>query len=200
MCTHCCKIRRPRTRQRCHSVCWFWTNLTHISGFLCLILNTYFSSSSHFPMRETAMQGCQELFPKLSKNVGNFHGEVTMTLFILGRLACIQSWNLLKTLLSYWYFPLISFQILSGASVQKSCSCSHKNSRQIHEERLTIMAEPSMGIFGQFGFVLSVRLRTKGLWVHIPLLSFRLQIWRLFQARRSLTFRQLLSVDSLWNV
>ena len=57
-----------------------------------------------------------------------------MTLFILGRLACIQSWNLLKTLLSYWYFPLISFQILSGASVQKSCSCSHKNSRQIHDK------------------------------------------------------------------
>ena len=37
---------------------------------------------------------------------------------------------------------------------------------------------------------LSVRLRTKWLWVQILLLSLKLQIWRLLQARSSLTFRQ----------
>ena len=37
---------------------------------------------------------------------------------------------------------------------------------------------------------LSVRLRTKWLWVRIPLLSLKLQIWRLLRARSSLTFRQ----------
>ena len=37
---------------------------------------------------------------------------------------------------------------------------------------------------------LSVHLRTKWLWVRIPLLSLKLQIWHLLQARSSLTFRQ----------
>ena len=37
---------------------------------------------------------------------------------------------------------------------------------------------------------LSVRLRTKWLWVRITLLSLKLQIWRLLRARSSLTFRQ----------
>ena len=37
---------------------------------------------------------------------------------------------------------------------------------------------------------LSVRLRTKWLWVRIPLLSLKLQMWRLLRAKCSLTFRQ----------
>ena len=37
---------------------------------------------------------------------------------------------------------------------------------------------------------LSIRLRTKWLWVRISLLSFELQMWRLLRARSSLTFRQ----------
>ena len=37
---------------------------------------------------------------------------------------------------------------------------------------------------------LSVRLQSKLLWVRIPLLSLKLQIWDLFWARSSLTFRQ----------
>ena len=39
---------------------------------------------------------------------------------------------------------------------------------------------------------LSVRLRTKWLWVRIPLPSLKLQIQRLLRARSSLTFRQTL--------
>ena len=46
---------------------------------------------------------------------------------------------------------------------------------------------------------LSVRLRTKWLWVRVLLQSLKLQILRLFRARSSLTFRQPWSVDSLWN-
>ena len=38
---------------------------------------------------------------------------------------------------------------------------------------------------------LSVRLRTKWLWVRVPLQSFNLQTWGLLRARSSLTFRQL---------
>ena len=45
----------------------------------------------------------------------------------------------------------------------------------------------------------SVRLQTKWLWFRVPLQSLKLQISRVFQARSSLTFRQLQSVDSLWN-
>ena len=38
---------------------------------------------------------------------------------------------------------------------------------------------------------LSVHLQTKGLWVRVPLQSLKPQIWRLFRARSSFTFRQL---------
>ena len=38
---------------------------------------------------------------------------------------------------------------------------------------------------------LSVRLRTKCLWVRVPLQSLNLQIWHLLRVRSSLTFRQL---------
>ena len=44
---------------------------------------------------------------------------------------------------------------------------------------------------------LSVHLRSKWLWVRFPLLSLKLQISRVFLARRSLTFKQLQSVGSL---
>ena len=46
---------------------------------------------------------------------------------------------------------------------------------------------------------LNVCLWTKWLWVQILLLSLKLQIFCLFQARSYLTFSQLQSVDSLWN-
>ena len=45
---------------------------------------------------------------------------------------------------------------------------------------------------------LRVHLWTKWLWVRVPLQSLKFQISRLLQARSSLTFRQLCSVDSLW--
>ena len=38
---------------------------------------------------------------------------------------------------------------------------------------------------------LSIRLRTKWLWVRVPLQPLKFQISRLFPARSSLTFRQL---------
>ena len=47
---------------------------------------------------------------------------------------------------------------------------------------------------------LSGCLRTKWLWVRIPLLSCKLQISCLFWARRFLTFRQKLSVRCIWQV
>ena len=43
------------------------------------------------------------------------------------------------------------------------------------------------------------RLRTKRIWVWVQLQSLKLQISRLLRARSSLTFRQLLSMNSLWN-
>ena len=46
---------------------------------------------------------------------------------------------------------------------------------------------------------LGVCLQTKWLWVRVQLQSLKLQISCLCWARSSLTFRQLLSVDSLWN-
>ena len=49
----------------------------------------------------------------------------------------------------------------------------------------------------KFQHLLSVRLRTKWLWVQVKLLSLKLQILCLFRGRSSLTFRQLQSVHSL---
>ena len=46
---------------------------------------------------------------------------------------------------------------------------------------------------------LIVCLWTKWLWVQVQLQSLKLQISCLLQAKSSLTFRQLQSVDSLWN-
>ena len=46
---------------------------------------------------------------------------------------------------------------------------------------------------------LSVRLQTNWLWVPIPLLSLKPQLWRLFRARSFSTFRQLKSVNTFWN-
>ena len=46
---------------------------------------------------------------------------------------------------------------------------------------------------------LSDHLQTKWLWFRILLLSLKFQISSMFRARSSLTFRQLKSVDSLWN-
>ena len=45
---------------------------------------------------------------------------------------------------------------------------------------------------------LSIRLRTKWLWVRVQLQIVKLQISRLVRARSSLTFRQLESEESLW--
>ena len=68
----------------------------------------------------------------------------------------------------------------------------------IHEPFLTFHV-PSLLIFdciinldeASLAKWLSVRLRTKWLWVRVPLQSLKLQISRLFRARCSLTFRQL---------
>ena len=49
-----------------------------------------------------------------------------------------------------------------------------------------------MFAYGSFTKWLSVPLRTKWLWVRIPLPSLKLQTWRLLRARSSLTFRRTL--------
>ena len=46
----------------------------------------------------------------------------------------------------------------------------------------------------------NVRVRIKWMLARVPLQSHKFQITRLFQTRSSLKFRQLQSVDSLWNV
>ena len=49
-----------------------------------------------------------------------------------------------------------------------------------------------MGLKNSLAKYLSVRLRTKWLWVRIPLLSLKLKIWCLLRAKSSLTFRQMI--------
>ena len=48
-----------------------------------------------------------------------------------------------------------------------------------------------LNLLASFAEWLSVRLQTKWMWFRIPLLSLKLKISHLFQARSSLTFRQL---------
>ena len=53
--------------------------------------------------------------------------------------------------------------------------------------------------FGQFGKIIKCSFITKWLGIQIPFQSLKLQILRLFWARSSLKYTQLLSLDSLWN-
>ena len=66
---------------------------------------------------------------------------------------------------------------------------SDSNEIRIHKHlvrKRTLVYELS----ASFAKWLSVRLRTKSLWVRILLLSLKLQIWCVLGARSSLTFRQ----------
>ena len=55
------------------------------------------------------------------------------------------------------------------------------------------------GLMASLAKWLSVHLQTKWSWVRVPLQSLKLHISHLLRARSSLTFRQLWSVESLWN-
>ena len=80
----------------------------------------------------------------------------------------------------------------------------HSQTRTWHDKNIQSNASCIQVLTTQFNHLeslakwLDVRLRTKWLWIRIPLQSLNLQIWRLLRARRSFTFRQLQSVDSLW--
>ena len=73
----------------------------------------------------------------------------------------------------------------------------HSQTRTWHEKKIQSNAPYRYVLTTQLNHLaslaksLSVRLRTKWLLVRVPLQSLNLQIWRLFRARSSLTFRQL---------
>ena len=69
------------------------------------------------------------------------------------------------------------------------------HSNDLYREVLTAQ----LNHLANLGKCLSVHLQIKWLWVWIPLQSLKLQILRFFRTRSSLTFRQLLSVYSLWS-
>ena len=71
------------------------------------------------------------------------------------------------------------------------CNVIRTHNHLVRKETLNHLAKVSLTKW------LSVHLRTKWLRLRIALQSLKLQISRLFQARSSLTFRQLWSVDSL---
>ena len=74
--------------------------------------------------------------------------------------------------------------------ISDNCFCDKNEIRThnhflVHKRTLNHLAK-----LAKLAKWLSVRLRTKWLWVPILLLSLKLQVWRLLRARSSLTFRQ----------
>ena len=73
----------------------------------------------------------------------------------------------------------------------KSCKWTRTQNHLVRKQILNHLAKLAKWLSG--------RLRTKWFWVPVQLLSLKLQISCLLWARISLTFRQLQSMDSLWN-
>ena len=112
--------------------------------------------------------------------------------------------------------------IVLGKTILRNCDCNwtRTHNHLVHKRTLNHLAKlakwlscvVSTYLYGAFDCMflschqlaslakwLSVRLWTKWLWVRVQLQSLKLQISRLLPARSSWTFRQLQSVDSLWN-
>ena len=69
-------------------------------------------------------------------------------------------------------------------------SLSDRNRIRTHNDLVRKRTSGLMSKMASLTKWLSVRLRTKWLWVRIPLLSLKFQIWCLLRAKSSLTFRQ----------
>ena len=74
---------------------------------------------------------------------------------------------------------------ISGEETVKENKCQTNNENESTNQS---DSNPQLASLAKW---LSVRLRTKWLWVRVQLQSLKLQISRLFRARSSLTFRQL---------
>ena len=81
--------------------------------------------------------------------------------------------------LTKWLSRVVGTFLHSAFNIEMD-SCHNRQELKTQLNRLASLAK-----------YLSVRFWPKWLWVWIPLLSLKLQIWRLFRARSSLTFRQL---------
>ena len=77
------------------------------------------------------------------------------------------------------------------------CNWTRTQYHLVHQRTLNRLAK--LASLASLTKWLSVRLRTKWFWVRVQLQSLKLQISHLLRVRSSLTFRQVESVDSLWN-
>ena len=96
--------------------------------------------------------------------------------------------------------------ILEGLtnSKENDCNGTRPHSHLVRKRPLNHLAKGTLKPFNHLTManlakLLNVPFRTKLISVQIPLQSLNLEISRMFQARSSLTFRKLESVDSLWN-
>ena len=80
----------------------------------------------------------------------------------------------------------VVLRIVSQASLIFDCNGTRTHNHLVRKRTLNHLAK-----LASLAKWLSVLLRTKWLWVRVPLQSLNLQIWRLLRARSSLTFRQL---------
>ena len=97
----------------------------------------------------------------------------------------VTHFSFLQTLI-FWHFSQLQHpsQIFSTNTKQ-----SDSNGIQTHNH---LVPERTLNYLASLAKWLSVQLRTKWLWVRIPLLSLKLQVWHLVRARSFLTFRQTL--------
>ena len=101
-------------------------------------------------------------------------------------------------------FPLSLFKkaikndsLISLSTMKDICSkLSDCNGAWIHNH---LVRKRTLNHLASLAKWLNIHLWTKWLCLWVSLQSLKLQISHLFRARSSLAFRQLLSVDSLWN-
>ena len=97
----------------------------------------------------------------------------------------VTHFSFLQTLI-FWHFSQLQgpSQIFSTNTKQ-----SDSNGIRTHNH---LVPERTLNYLTSLAKWLSAQLRTKWLWVRIPLLSLKLQVWHLVRARSFLTFRQTL--------
>ena len=99
------------------------------------------------------------------------------------KLLLVTHSSFLQTLIFWHFLQLQDPSHIFSTNTKQSDSNGIRNHNHLVRER-------TLNHLTSSAKWLSVQLRTKWLWVRIPLLSLELQIWYLFRARIFLTFRQ----------
>ena len=108
-------------------------------------------------------------------------------------------WSHLNFIFCAWFEASISSRFRQLYSVEALWNASVAWREHAIKCMVQISTNNTTQSFGQFGKIIKCSFITNWLGIQIPFQSLKLQVLRLFWARSSLKYTQLLSLDSLWN-